>query len=234
MRLTLHARLGRYIANKAREGQKQYWYIQLFSFHHPPPLPPSPPPPPRLKAKFKNDLVLKDGDEQHDAEPRQHAQVLQDEMSKLAALVVLAVPVKHFWQLWKRQSNRLGSETGFSWSWRSREEDWLPVWERWQWKLSWCRSGNGYCSGAVECTVPTHHIDEGNVKEHASCGGEDPVGDTVRVLAHGCADYHANVSHEGGQQVVDDGLLHRHPGFQQHRKVTCQPGKTHTETLKRG
>lgn len=54
---------------------------------------------PRLKAKFENDLVLEDGDEQHDAEPGQHAQVLQDEVSELAALVFLAVPMKHFWQL---------------------------------------------------------------------------------------------------------------------------------------
>lgn len=82
--------------------------------------------------------------------------------------------------------------------------------------------------------MPTYHIDQGDVKEHASCGGEDPAGDIVRVLAHGCADHHANVSHEGRQQVVDDGLLHCHPGFQQHRKVTCRPGKIHTESLKHG
>lgn len=68
---------------------------------------------PSLKAKVENDAVFEDGDEQHDAEPGQHAQVLQDKVSKLAALVVLAVPVKHFWQLRKRQSNQLGSETGF-------------------------------------------------------------------------------------------------------------------------
>lgn len=56
-------------------------------FHFPEPLSP------QLKAKFKNDLILKDGDEQHDAEPGQHAQILQEEVSELAALVVLAVPV---------------------------------------------------------------------------------------------------------------------------------------------
>lgn len=58
-----------------------------------------PPPPPPLKAKVENDLVFEDGDEQHDAKPGQHAQVLQDKVSQLAALVVLTVPVKHFWQL---------------------------------------------------------------------------------------------------------------------------------------
>lgn len=90
--------------------------------------------------------------------------------------------------------------------------------------------GGNYHSGAVECTVPTHHIHQSHVEEHASCDGEDPVGDIVCVLAHNRADQHANVGHEGGQQIVDNGLLHRHPGFQQHRKVTCQPRHTHTHT----
>lgn len=54
---------------------------------------------PRLKAKIENDAVFEDGDEQHDAEPGQHAEVLQDKVTQLAALVVLAVPVEHFWQL---------------------------------------------------------------------------------------------------------------------------------------
>lgn len=74
--------------------------------------------------------------------------------------------------------------------------------------------------------MPTHHIHQSHVEEHASCDGEDPVGDIVCVLAHSCANQHANVGHEGGQQIVDNGLLHRHPGFQQHRKVTCEPGDT--------
>lgn len=104
----------------------------------------------QLKAKIENDAVFKDGDEQHDAEPGQHAQVLQDKVSQLAALVVLAVAVKHLWQ----------------------------------------------------------HIHQGHIKEHASCDGKDPVGDIVCVLAHSCANQHANVGHEGGQQIVDNGLLH--------------------------
>lgn len=54
---------------------------------------------PRLKAKIENDLVFEDGDEQHYAEPGQQAQVLKDEVSQLAAFVVLTVPMKHFWQL---------------------------------------------------------------------------------------------------------------------------------------
>lgn len=56
--------------------------------------------------------------------------------------------------------------------------------------------------------VPTHHIHQSHVKEHASRDGEDPAGETVCVLAHGRANHHANVGHEGGQQIVDDGLLH--------------------------
>lgn len=84
--------------------------------------------------------------------------------------------------------------------------------------------------GAAECGVPTYHIHQSHIKEHASCDGEDPASETVCVLAHSCANHHANVGHEGGQQIVDNGLLHCHPGFQQHRKVTCQPGETHTHT----
>lgn len=61
------------------------------------------PDPPRLEAKIKNYAVFKDGYEQHDAEPGQHAQVLEDKMSQLAALVVLTVSVKHFWQLQERK-----------------------------------------------------------------------------------------------------------------------------------
>lgn len=68
--------------------------------------------PPPLKAKIKNNAVLEDGDEQHDAKPGQQAQVLEDKVSKLAALVVLAVAVKHFWQLQKTQRNQqVGSRT---------------------------------------------------------------------------------------------------------------------------
>lgn len=107
-------------------------------------------PQPLVEAKIKNDLVFKDGDEQHDAEPGQQAQVLQHKVSQLAALVVLTVPVKHFWQ----------------------------------------------------------HIHQSHIKEHAGSDGEDPAGDIVCVLAHSCANHHANVGHEGGQQIVDNGLLH--------------------------
>lgn len=94
MRLTLHAGLGCVTLQTKRDKAKKN-NTETSS---------SPPPPPLLpllllKAKIKNDAVLEDGDEQHDAEPGQHAQVLQDKVSQLAALVVLAVPVKHFWQL---------------------------------------------------------------------------------------------------------------------------------------
>ncbi|KAF2987397.1 hypothetical protein EK904_002435 [Melospiza melodia maxima] len=66
-----------------------------------------------------------------------------------------------------------------------------------------------------------YHVDQGHVEEHAGGDGEDPQGDVVGVLAHGRADQHADVGHHGRQQVVYDGLLHRHPRLQQHRKVTC-------------
>lgn len=85
--------------------------------------------------------------------------------------------------------------------------------------------------GCSECRVPTYHIHQSHIKEHASCDGEDPARDIVRVLAHSCANQHADIGHEGGQQIVDNGLLHRHPGFQQHRKVTCQPEETHTHSI---
>lgn len=66
----------------------------------------------------------------------------------------------------------------------------------------------------------THHVHQGHVKEHASGDGENPACDVMRVLTHGCADHHAEVGHESRQQVVHDGLLYRHTGLQQHRKVT--------------
>lgn len=68
----------------------------------------------------------------------------------------------------------------------------------------------------------TYHIHQRHVQEHARRDGEDPVGDVVRVLAHGGADEHPDVGHEGRQQIIDDGLLHRHPSFQQNGKITCQ------------
>lgn len=91
--------------------------------------------------------------------------------------------------------------------------------------------GDNYCPRAVGgAGVPTHHIHQSHVEEHASCDGEDPAGDIVRVLAHGRADQHADVGHEGGQQIVDDGLLHRHSRFQQNREVACQAEDTDART----
>lgn len=60
----------------------------------------------RLKAKIEHNAVFKDGDEQHDAEPGQHAQVLQDKVSQLAAFVFFAVAVKHLWQLRTKRDKR--------------------------------------------------------------------------------------------------------------------------------
>lgn len=68
--------------------------------------------------------------------------------------------------------------------------------------------------------MPTYHIHQSHVQKHPGRDGKDPVGHVVRVLAHGRADHHANIGHERRQQVVDDGLLHRHPSLQQNRKVT--------------
>ncbi|KAK5624187.1 hypothetical protein CRENBAI_000005 [Crenichthys baileyi] len=143
---------------------------------------------PLLKAKVKDDAVLKDGDQQHDAEAGQQAHILQDEVSHVAALVFLAVPMKHFWKLWRTPRNQSEPES------RRRE--------------------------GQSRSVPAYHIHQSHIKEHPSCDGKDPVGHIVRVLAHSCADHHAHISHEGRQQIVDDGLLHRHPSFQQNRKVT--------------
>lgn len=96
---------------------------------------------------------------------------------------------------------------------------------------AWRRdSSPGSSAGRLATGPPTHHIHQRHVKEHAGRDGEDPAGDVLRVLAHRRADQHADVGHEGGQQVVDDGLLHRHPRFEQHRKVTCQPEHTVTRT----
>lgn len=57
------------------------------------------PPESGLEAKVEHDAIFKDGDEQHDAEPGEHAKVLQDEVTQLASLVLFAVTVKHLRQL---------------------------------------------------------------------------------------------------------------------------------------
>ena len=71
-------------------------------------------------------------------------------------------------------------------------------------------------------TMPAYHVHQSHIKEHASGYSKDPVCDVMRVLAHSYADQHANVGHERGQQVVDDGLFHRHPRLYQHSKITCR------------
>lgn len=53
----------------------------------------------QLEAKVKHNVFLEDGDQQHDAEPCEHAQVLQDKVTHLTALVLLTVTMKHLWHL---------------------------------------------------------------------------------------------------------------------------------------
>lgn len=53
----------------------------------------------RLEAKVKHYVILEDGDQQHDAKTCEHAQVLQDKVAHLTALVLLTVTMKHLWQL---------------------------------------------------------------------------------------------------------------------------------------
>lgn len=48
------------------------------------------------------DVVLKDGNQQHDAEAQQHAGVLQQEVATVTEAVVTGVVVQHLWHLWRR------------------------------------------------------------------------------------------------------------------------------------
>lgn len=59
----------------------------------------------QLEAKINHNVILEDGDQQHDAESREHAKVLQDEVTHLTAFVLLAVTVKHLWQLKMKKRN---------------------------------------------------------------------------------------------------------------------------------
>lgn len=52
-----------------------------------------------LEVQVQHDVVLENGDEQHDAEAGEHAQVLQDKVTQVAALVVFTVTMEHLGQL---------------------------------------------------------------------------------------------------------------------------------------
>lgn len=56
-----------------------------------------------LEVEVKDDAVLEDGDEQHDGEACEHAYVLQDKVSQLAALVSFTVAVQHLGQLFDKR-----------------------------------------------------------------------------------------------------------------------------------
>lgn len=53
----------------------------------------------KLEVEVKHYTVLEDGDEQHDGETCEHAYVLQDKVSHLAALVIFAIAVQHLGHL---------------------------------------------------------------------------------------------------------------------------------------
>lgn len=55
--------------------------------------------PPPSVAQVQLDVMLEDGDEQHDGEAQQDARVLQQEVASVANAVVASVVVKHLWHL---------------------------------------------------------------------------------------------------------------------------------------
>lgn len=57
----------------------------------------------KLEAKVEHDAVLKDGNEQHDAKACEHAYVLQDKVSQLAAFVTFTITMQHLRQLFNRR-----------------------------------------------------------------------------------------------------------------------------------
>lgn len=75
----------------------------------------------------------------------------------------------------------------------------------------------------VPCVVMQHlrhHVHQSHVQEEPGCDGEYPHGDVLRVVSDQDTSHHAQVGRHGRQHVVQNGLTHRHPGLQEHRKVT--------------
>ena len=65
----------------------------------------------------------------------------------------------------------------------------------------------------------THHVDKGDVQEHAGRHEQDPRR-TRRRLADDLARHEADIAGAGGQEVEADRLFQRHAGVEQNREVT--------------
>ena len=70
----------------------------------------------------------------------------------------------------------------------------------------------------------SYHVDEGDVDEYSGGDAEDPGCDGFEI-ANSDTCRHPEEAEDGGEEVADEGLLHRHPGFQQHGEVACQERK---------
>ena len=64
-----------------------------------------------------------------------------------------------------------------------------------------------------------HHVHQSHVQEDARRRREEPRGDLGQGGADQQAEDHAHHGQEGGEYVVEDGLLDRHPGLDQHGEV---------------
>ena len=64
-----------------------------------------------------------------------------------------------------------------------------------------------------------HHVHQSHVQEDARRRREEPRGNLGQGGADQQAEDHAHHGQEGGEYVVEDGLLDRHPGLDQHGEV---------------
>lgn len=74
-----------------------------------------------------------------------------------------------------------------------------------------------------------HHIHQRHIEEDPRCGWEEPRGDLREGGGDQEAKDHANHGQDGGEDVVEYGLLDCHPGLDEHGKVSDLMGKLMAE-----
>lgn len=70
----------------------------------------------------------------------------------------------------------------------------------------------------------SHHVNESNVKKHASCQHENPGGDFVHA-ANSNADHHPAKAENARQNVIEESHLDGHASLKQYRKISWKENK---------
>lgn len=78
----------------------------------------------------------------------------------------------------------------------------------------------------------SHHVNESNVKKHASCQHENPGGDFVHA-ANSNADHHPAKAENARQNVIEEGHLDGHASLKQYRKISWKENKNATKNMTR-